>query len=395
VHVGGRGITPDHSILGRFITRHEEALSGALFASVTEAVLKRTNSGRARVAGDGTVLEAMSSRFALVKREALEAQWGESAEGSAAYEELERARAALGDRPNAKAVVVGEPEAGLLKLKNGRGSRPAYQAAVLVNEARVVLDAQVHSTSEQAALAEPLEGSTAPRPRSFCSMPASTATRCSSVRWRKTSACCVPNRRRMDRARASSPGCLPCATSATWRTVTTTSARPGRSCTARRCAGNPQKGLRAYVQYAAPPAACARRAQCTQAEARTIQRSVGQELKEALRQVMAQPRARQVFAQRKAMVEPVFSMLRERQGLNRFRRRGLSRVRLEFRLHLTAYNLGRALAARRGRLLALLLRLTRRLTTLCPPTRQWRGRLIGRCPAALSVRWTQAQPGLA
>jgi hypothetical protein len=54
-------------------------------------------------------------------------------------------------------VVVGEPEAGLLKLKNGRGSRPAYQAAVLVNEARVVLDAQVHSTSEQAALAEPLE----------------------------------------------------------------------------------------------------------------------------------------------------------------------------------------------------------------------------------------------
>jgi hypothetical protein len=54
-------------------------------------------------------------------------------------------------------VVVGEPEAGLLKLKNGRGIRPAYQAAVLVNEARVVLDAQVHSTSEQAALAEPLE----------------------------------------------------------------------------------------------------------------------------------------------------------------------------------------------------------------------------------------------
>jgi hypothetical protein len=111
---------------------------------------------------------------------------------------------------------------------------------------------------------------------------------------------------------------------------------------------------------------------------------VGQELKEALRQVMAQPRARQVFAQRKAMVEPVFSMLRERQGLNRFRRRGLRRVRLEFRLHLTAYNLGRALAyARRGRFLALVLRLTCRLSTLCPPTRQWRGRLTGRRPAAL------------
>ena len=84
----------------------------------------------------------------------------------------------------------------------------------------------------------------------------------------------------------------------------------------RRCAGNPQKGLRAYVQYSSSACGtCARRAQCTQAQARTIQRSVGQALKEALRQVMAQPRARQVFAQRKAMVEPVFSMLRERQDV--------------------------------------------------------------------------------
>jgi hypothetical protein len=105
---------------------------------------------------------------------------------------------------------------------------------------------------------------------------------------------------------------------------------------------------------------------------------VGQALKEALRQVMAQPRARQVFAQRKAMVEPVFSMLRERQGLNRFRRR--RRVRLEFRLHLTAYNLGRALAYARRR----------SLSRLCPPTRQWRGRLTGRRPAALRVRLTPA-----
>ena len=56
----------------------------------------------------------MSSRFALVKCEALEAQWGECPEGSAEHEALACAHAALGDRPNAKAVVVGEPEAGLL-----------------------------------------------------------------------------------------------------------------------------------------------------------------------------------------------------------------------------------------------------------------------------------------
>ena len=392
------GITPDHSILGRFITRHEEALSGALFASVTEAVLKRTNSGRARVAGDGTVLEAMSSRFALVKREALEAQWGACPEGSAEHEALACAHAALGDRPNAKAVVVGEPEAGLLKLKNGRGIRPAYQAAVLVNEARVVLDAQVHSTSEQAALAEPLERLDGAQTRELLLDAGFNSYAVLECALEKDISLLCPEQAEDGAGQGKPPGLF------ALRDFRYVEEDDHYLCPAgaqlhptRRCAGNPQKGLRAYVQYSSSACGtCARRAQCTQAQVRTIQRSVGQALKEALRQVMAQPRARQVFAQRKAMVEPVFSMLRERQGLNRFRRRGLRRVRLEFRLHLTAYNLGRALAyARRRRLLALVLRLACRLSTPYPRTRQWRGRLTGRCPAALRVRLTPAQPGLA
>jgi transposase len=395
--VGG-GITPDHSILGRFITRHAEALSGTLFTSVTEAVLKRTNSGRARLAGDGTVLEAMSSRFALVKREALEAQLGESAEDSAAREDLERAHATLLDRPNAKAVVVGEPEAGLLKLKNGRGSRPAYQAAVLVNEARVVLDGQVHSTSEEAALAEPLEKLDGTQTRELLLDAGFNSYAVLECALAKDISLLCPEQAEDQQEQGKKSGLF------ALRDFRYVEDGDHYVCPAgaqlhpiRRSAGNPQKGLRAYVQYATPACGtCERRAQCTRAEARTLQRSAGQELKEALRHVMSQPRAKQVFAQRKAMVEPVFSMLRERQGLNRFRRRGLSRVRLEFRLHLTAYNLGRALAyARRGRLLDLLLRLARRLITQRPPARQGRGLFTGRCRAALSVRLTPAMRGLA
>ncbi|MGS0627183.1 MULTISPECIES: transposase [Photorhabdus] len=43
-------------------------------------------------------------------------------------------------------------------------------------------------------------------------------------------------------------------------------------------------------------------------------------------------------------VNPVFSALRGIQGLERFRRRGLSAVRGEFTLHAIAYNLSRAVA---------------------------------------------------
>jgi hypothetical protein len=59
---------------------------------------------------------------------------------------------------------------------------------------------------------------------------------------------------------------------------------------------------------------------------------------------MTQPEVRARYRQRQAMVEPVFSQLRSRQGLNRFRRRGLKAVRVEFTLHALAYNLSRAVA---------------------------------------------------
>ena len=46
------------------------------------------------------------------------------------------------------------------------------------------------------------------------------------------------------------------------------------------------------------------------------------------------------------MVEPVFRVLQQRQGLTRFRRRGLAAVRREFALPVMAYNLGRRAVAR-------------------------------------------------
>lgn len=355
------GITPDHSVLGRFILRHEEELSGALFEAITQAVLRRTGSGRTRLAGDATVLEAMSSRFALIKREALEVQRAalraqaasapEDTEVQAALAEIEQACAVLAERPRAKAMVAAEPEAGLLKLKNGRGSRPAYQAAVLANEARVVVDAQVHSTSEQAALAPQIERLDGAQTKELLlDAGFNTYENLESALEKEISVLCPEQaedgRSDVHEARGMS-----------MREFRYVEDGDYYVCPAgermhpwRRHAGNAATGQRAYVQYATPACAdCERRTRCTRGEARTIQRTVGQELKEAMRLVMAQPRARRVFAQRKAMVEPVFSHLRERQGLHRFRRRGLAGVRLELRLHLMAYNLGRALAyARRG-----------------------------------------------
>jgi transposase len=349
------GITPDHSVLGRFIQRHEQALSQELFEQVISQALKRTDSGRAYLAGDGTTLEAMSSRFALIKREAVQA-WHEGlatrVDASAQErEQAERALQTLADRPSAKAIVPAEPEAALLKLKNNRGFRPAFEAVVTANDARVVVDAELDSTSELAAMKQLLERMP-PGQTQEVLLDAGFSNDFGLIEKTVSRSISLLSPEQAETPRADAPTLIPLREFRYDEVEDVYVCPQGhRLMPVRRNAGSPpqaKKKRRPYVQYAAREqdcGGCERRSGCTRGRVRTIQRDYAQELKEALRIVMAQPRAKRRFAQRKAMVEPVFADLRERQGLHRFRRRGLSGARLEFRIHLTAYNLRRILAA--------------------------------------------------
>lgn len=60
-----------------------------------------------------------------------------------------------------------------------------------------------------------------------------------------------------------------------------------------------------------------------------------------LRDRMRGPTARSCYARRKALVEPVFGVLKQQRGMRQFRRRGLHAVATEWALATTAYNLTR------------------------------------------------------
>jgi hypothetical protein len=76
--------------------------------------------------------------------------------------------------------------------------------------------------------------------------------------------------------------------------------------------------------------------------AEQIKRYEKDELKEAMEEVMSQEQARKAYMKRQGLVEPVFGCLRGRQGLNKFHRMELAKVRLEFASHAIAYNRKRA-----------------------------------------------------
>lgn len=363
------GIVPDHSIIGRFIQRHDQLLSSAFFDQLTRQVLRVTDTSTTIVAGDGTIIEAAASRYRLMRQEALnqaltDARAQAQADASEASQErlvqLEEAqqhlearqkeRTAHGKDPDKTLIHPLEPEAVVQPQKDKKNFRASYKPQVLANEGRVIVACDVHPSSETAIVGGLLDQACAQGTVSTALFDAgyfsegvieANAAReiellCPEGRsqgedWNKQSEkyftkSCFTYEPEHDRYRCRNAQYL---------------------VPIGRYAG--KEGTPAYVLYGTSACAnCPLKARCTRSTAgRQIKRYAIDTAKDALRAKMTLPEVRLRYRKRQAMVEPVFSHLRGRQGLNRFRRRGLHAVRLEFSLHAMAYNLSRALALAR------------------------------------------------
>ena len=67
-----------------------------------------------------------------------------------------------------------------------------------------------------------------------------------------------------------------------------------------------------------------------------------------MRRKLRRPRGRAIYGRRKALIEPIFGVLKEQRGMRQFRRRGLENVAVELALVTTAYNLTRLWNAQRA-----------------------------------------------
>jgi transposase len=360
------GIVPDHSIIGRFIDRHVALLTEEFFVDLTKKVLGVTRTTTAVVAGDGTVIEAAASRYRLVREEALQealkiacdkaAELGdeESQEKVAQLEKAEtlllarqQERVAKSRDPKSVSIQPLEPEAVVQPQKDKNQFRPSYKPQVLANEARVIVACDVHPSSETVPVEGLLDQASK---QGDIEMGLYDAGFCNETTVKATAArgiellCPEGRSEGEDWEKKSAKTYL--------KNQFTYDASSDRyQCPAKQwlipinhCRGNASTS--AYVTYGGAPCGdCALRAKCTESKnGRQIKRYAVDDAKDALRAKMKVPAIRAWYSKRKAMVEPVFSQLRGRQGLNRFRRTGLTKVRLEFALHAMAYNLSRVVA---------------------------------------------------
>ena len=361
------GITPDHSVIGRFLCPHEAELSEGQVGRLTKQVLGRTGSGTETVSGDGTVIQAAGSAYRQLRWEAARAAAAkarEAAQGrpedeglkdkAARAQEVEEtleqraaAREAKGKPSKGLRISEAEPEAVSQRMKDKRHA-PSYKPSIVANEKRVVLGQAVEPSSETGVVSrlldqceahgeveellldagyhcdEVIEETLARDISLLCPQGRTDGDGCWTKRERKQ----IPKSEFTYDAETDTYGCP----------------QGERLVVVGRYRGNATQA--AFVEYGTKACGeCPIRERCTRsARGRRIKRYAGDEAKDALRGVMEHPQARKRYRRRQAMVEPVFSVLRGKQGLNRFRRRGLAGVRLEFALHIITYNLSRVVA---------------------------------------------------
>ena len=366
---GGHRI--DHSTIGKFVQLHEEALGEEFFRTLAAWVVKQLRLAAGLSSMDGTVVESAGSHWKAIKAEAarLAAEEhdvraiGDPSDG-ALQEAAAKARQAAeiagqrieqrrkqGKNTQTVAVVPSDPEAVIQPRKDGV-MRPGYKATTMMHEAGVIVGQYVHPSSEGAAVAPLLEQHNeifgqdpltllldagfhnAPQLEQLCEKGIDVLCPSGKAKgeddWDKQGpkGLFAKSEFRYDDER----DVYACPAGKWLHYVDQAKNKRGRR----------------YRRYRTEACGqCALRANCTTSKrGRSIKRYEGEEYKEAMALVLLQPRARQVYRQRMAIAEPVHAELRERLGLRRFHRRGLSAVRAEFALYCIAFNFKKVMRKR-------------------------------------------------
>jgi transposase len=361
------GHQPDHSTLGEFIARHQAVLTEEFFTTLVQQLVRRLQVAPGVVAGDGTVIEAVASRYGTLRREAVEqaaaaaaqaaaaaptdgaaaAQAAHTAHVAATLAARSAARAAKGADPAATQIAPQEPEAVVQPRKDG-AVRVAYKPSTLVHERGLIVGQAVHPSSETAVLPQLLAqhaaafGGAPPillLDAGYCTgaVLADLVARAINVLCPSGTAQGADDWEKAGRQGRFGKGAF-----------AYDAERDAYRCPAGawlEAMGEGTRRGRAYRRYGtAACAACPRRAQCTTASTgRTVERYAGDAYKEAMAQVLRQPGARAQYRRRAPIAERPFAELRGRQGLLRFHRRGMAGAAVEFALHCIAFDLKWAL----------------------------------------------------
>lgn len=383
------GIQPDHSTIGLFIVRHQDTLTEEFFVESTRKIAARLKITAGTAAIDGTVIEAAASHYKTLTAEAareaakkarkksmqapddtraaVKAKLAEDAAEAAVERQARRKR----DGKNPKSVRVSpvEPEAVVQPQKNG-SKRPSYDSSIMGHESGLIVGQATHPSSETAVVPSLLkqhEEVVGDKPRLSLLDAGYFATGILMMFFESGQDVLIPAGKAKgadDIEKQSRGGKKFLKNQFRYDADADEFTCPAGQRLERETSGSDKNGR--YVRYRGIACTgCPMAARCTSSElGRTVKRYEGDELKEAMIEVLRHPKAREQYRARKRIAERPLAELKSRQGLRRFHRRGQSGAAVEFSLHCLAFNLG-LLAGKRGTSVIGVVVLARRGNALC------------------------------
>lgn len=371
------GLTPDHTTIARFIGRHEALLTENFFVEVTSKIAKHLGATASDLAIDGTVKMAVASSASALKKEALERKRAEARDdeaiakaaaaaagtedaGRAAQcaqaaqkraEQLDEAHAALVKREAARKaagksvddvqVSPTEPEAVMQPLKQSNDFGFAYKPVVGAHPSGLIVAQNLSAASEtehvEALIAQHARVLGAAPERVLADSGFSTIHLLTYLVVHAIDAL-IPSGRD-GKPRSGRNGLFAKSVFQYLEDEDRVRCPAGQKMTP-----GPSKKDRhgnSHRLFGTPACkTCPLLERCTKAKSksRTYKRYDGDELKDAMNEVLSHPSAQTAFKLRSTMVEPVFARLNA-AGFTRFRRKGTRRVSTEFALMCSAHNI--------------------------------------------------------
>ena len=374
------GLTPDHTTIARFIGRHEALLTEDFFVEVTSKIARHLGATASDLAIDGTVKKAVASSANALKMEGLERKRAEARDAAAIakasateadaagaedakraarraqaaqkhVEQLDEAHAALLEREagrkaagksvDAVQVSPAEPEAVMQPLKQSSDFGFSYKPVVGAHPSGLIVAQNLSPASEtehvEALIAQHERVLGAAPERVLADSGFSTIQLLTYLVLHAIDAL-IPSGRG-GKPRSGRNGLFAKSDFQYLEDEDRVRCPAGQKMTP-----GPSKKDRhgnSHRLFGTPACrTCPLLARCTKAKgkSRTHKRYEGDELKDAMNEVLTHPSAQAAFRRRSHIVEPVFARLNA-AGFTRFRRKGTRRASTEFALMCSAHNI--------------------------------------------------------
>jgi hypothetical protein len=361
------GIRPDHSSIGRFLLAHNDYLTKNFFLDVTRKIACDAGLQPGVTGIDGTVIQAAASAYDTLKADAAREAAEELRTRSAAAPEDDRlaARAELaveaanaarlrglgredhGRDAGAVRVAPSEPDAVVQPLKQG-GFAPSYKASAAVHESHLILGQELDPSSESSVVASLLDQCREVIGENPTVVPMdagySNEETFAAILEHDVNALIPAGREGSpDMGKQNNTAFFSKADFEYVHTAQTYRCPAGKLLPiVETYTDTSGRAVTRYMSKREQCAECPLRARCIKGKGgtRRVLRYEADTYKEEMAKILKHPQARREYSQRKTISEGRFGDLKVKQGLRRFRRKGLVGVRMEWALHCLAHNVG-------------------------------------------------------